>query len=284
MTTGADSGILKKLEELEKKEGTLPQGLEFYQKLLRVQSRFEPRIGVIKPNLSNETISERIDSGSPLVGFDELVLDWSLLQDIFTEVTGTFAQYPELFGSAPGSLMESQPSLLEETAKAWFEGTSLPVADDASRYLLEAIIHATLKPVLVSHSKALLGLVNQERWRRAYCPICGGSPDFAFLDKERAARWLLCSRCDTEWLFQRLECPFCGTQNQDALAYFTDNGGLYRLYVCEQCKGYLKAIDLRQADSDVLVSWERLITSALDTQAQEKGYSPRAKVSIKMAR
>lgn len=283
MTTEADSGILKRLEEQEKKEGTLPQGLEFYQKLLRVQSRFEPRIGVPKLGLSSKAISERIESGLPLVGFDELTLDWSLLQDIFAEVTGTFAQYPELFGSAPGRLMESQPSLLKETTKAWFEEASLPVVDD-SRHLLEAIIHATLKPFLVSYSKALLNMVNQERWRRGYCPICGGSPDFAFLDKERGARWLLCSRCDAEWLFQRLECPYCGTQDQNALAYFTDDEGLYRLYVCEQCKGYLKAIDLRQAESEVLVSWERLLTSDIDTQAQEKGYSPRAKVSTKVTR
>jgi len=116
--------------------------------------------------------------------------------------------------------------------------------------------------------------VNQERWRRGYCPICGGNPDFAFLDKERGARWLLCSGCDAEWLFQRLECPYCGTQDQDALAYFTDDEGLYRLYVCERCKRYLKALDLRQAKSEVLLPLERLFTFDIDAQAQEYGYSP----------
>jgi FdhE protein len=215
----------------------------------------------------------------PLIGFDDLALDWLLLQEIFAEVTGAFATYSELFNEFPESLkkLEPRPSLPEETVKAWFEGGRLPSlegVDNLSEHLLEAIIHATLKPFLVSYSEALLGLVNQERWRRGYCPICGGNPDFAFLDNERGARWLLCSRCDAEWLFQRLECPYCGNQEQNALAYFTDDEGLYRLYICEKCKRYLKAIDLRQAKSEVLLPLERLITFGLDAQAREYGYSP----------
>ena len=59
-----------------------------------------------------------------------------------------------------------------------------------------------------------------------------------------------------------------------ALAYFTDDEGLYRLYVCEQCKRYLKAIDLRQAQAEVLLPLERYYTLDLDAQAQEQGYSP----------
>jgi len=120
----------------------------------------------------------------------------------------------------------------------------------------------------------LLPEVDQERWRRQYCPVCGGPPDFAYLDKDAGARWLLCSRCDAEWLFQRLQCPYCGSQDQSALAYFTDDEGLYRLYVCEQCKRYLKAIDLRQTESEILLPLERLLTFELDVQARGKGYRP----------
>jgi FdhE protein len=94
----------------------------------------------------------------------------------------------------------------------------------------------------------------------------------AFLKRESGARWLLCSRCDTEWLFQRLECPYCGTQEQNALVFFTDEEELYRLYVCERCKCYLKAVDLRKTEAEVLLPLERLYTIDLDTQAVGKGY------------
>ncbi|MBA7684396.1 Protein FdhE [subsurface metagenome] len=75
-------------------------------------------------------------------------------------------------------------------------------------------------------------------------------------------------------LFQRLECPYCGNQNQAALAYFTDDEGLYRLYVCEQCHTYIKAVDLRRTESQVLLPLERVMTLDMDREGQEKGYKP----------
>ena len=271
---GTDA-IISYLEKKESKEGALPQLLQFYQKLLRIQSRAEQKLASLpEPSLSSEAINERIERGLPLVSFGKFVPDRSLLQDIFTEVTAIFAECPELFGELPKKLKKPLTAhlLTREAVKAWFKGAKLPTTDGVSEHLLAAVIHATLKPFLVSHAKALLGFIEQERWRRGYCPICGGSPDFASLDKEHGARWLLCSRCDTEWLFQRLECPYCGTQDQNALAYFTNDEGLYRLYVCEQCKRYLKVIDLQQAKSEVMLSLERLLTLDIDAQAREYGY------------
>ena len=105
------------------------------------------------------------------------------------------------------------------------------------------------------------------------CPVCGGVADFAYLEKEAGARWLMCSRCDAQWLFQRLECPYCGNADHKTLAYFTDDTELYRLYICDECKSYIKAIDLRKTTSDVMLRLERVVTSDLDRQAQEKGYT-----------
>jgi len=277
VTAGTDGEVLKRLKEWTKEEETPSRFLEFYQRLLRIQSRAAERIGIPKPTLKSKASQEQIESGRPLISFDELDLDWPLLQDVFNEVTVAFADYPELFGEIPRSLRKPQPKLLKEMVKVWFEGTKVPstiAGDNVGERLLEAIIQVTLRPWLNSQAKVLVGLVNQERWRRRYCPICGGSPDFAFLEKEHGARWLLCSRCDTEWLFQRLECPYCGTKDQQALAYFVDDEGLYRLYVCEQCHTYIKAIDLRHTESEVLLRLERVMTLDLDRQGQEKGYQP----------
>jgi len=280
VTKKSDKEILKRLEEEGKKKGIPSRLLEFYQKLFRIQSRAEKSIGRAKTRLNRQTIDERLAHGQPLIDFDDLTIDRALLKDLFAEVTAIFTAYPDLFGKLPKSLREpkSHQTLPKKVAKTWFKGASLPATiavDNIDEYfLLEAIIHATLKPFLTSHSKALISLVNQEHWRHKHCLICGGKPDFAFLDKERGARWLLCSRCDTEWLFQRLQCPYCGTQDQNKLAYFADDKGIYRLYVCEQCHKYIKAIDLRNAESEVPLPLERLLTLDMDIQAQEKGYQP----------
>lgn len=279
MTERQDNNIIKKLEEQEFQQGGLPPLLEFYLKLLRIQSEAEQHIGVPEIGLTRETINARIEQGKPLLVFDELDLDWSLLLKISEKVTGVFTEYPEFFGQAVDGFKKARADrfLTRETVKAWFENSRLPTrvaADNVNERLLENIIQITLSPFLIGYSKTLLKSVDPEHWRRRYCPICGGIPDFAFLDKESGARWLLCSRCNAEWLFQRLECPYCGSTDQNALAYFTDDEGLYRLYVCEQCKQYLKTIDLRQAKSEVFLPLERLLTLDIDAQAQQYGYHP----------
>jgi FdhE protein len=129
-----------------------------------------------------------------------------------------------------------------------------------------------MMPVLSAHAHALLPMVPQEEWYKRYCPVCGGEPDFAFLDKERGSRWLLCSRCNAHWLFIRLACPYCDNQDMNTLAYFTDDESLYRLYVCEKCQRYIKAIDIRKTETEVLLPLERIHTLDLDRQAYESNY------------
>jgi FdhE protein len=279
VTVEAERKTLQRLSEQEGHEGALPKSLEFYRGLLRIQAEARSRIGVIEITLSEETIQDRIRQGTPVLGFDDLVLDWSLLQSVFEEVTALFASYSDILREMPESLRDTtlSLSLSKEAARAWYDGTRLPLpkaTDGASEALLVLVIHGTFRPFLIRHSEALLNRVNLESWRRSHCPICGGNPDFALLDKERGARQLVCSRCDTEWPFARLQCPYCGTQNQDDLAYFTNDKGLYRLYVCERCHSYLKTIDLRQTEQEVLLPLERYLTLDIDAQAHKDGYTP----------
>lgn len=275
-----DAETLERLVKEGKERGLSSRFLEFNQRLFRIQAAVEQRIAPVTPGLDKKSADDRIECGLPLISPEELNIDWPLLSESFTEVTAVFAEYADLFSLTPGRLRKlkrlSSPS--RELVKAWLKAASLPVIPvtqdtDVSR-LEMAIIQVALKPFLVSHGQALLSLVNQERWRRGYCPVCGGRPDFAFLDRERGARWLICSRCDAEWLFQRLRCPYCGSQDQDALAYFTDDEGNYRLYICERCRTYLKAVDLRNNSSELSWPLQRLFTFNMDQQAQDGGYRP----------
>ena len=278
MTTGTESKILKRLEEWEGKEGPLPKSLEFYRRLLSIQSEARLRIGIPSPGLSREAVTNRLTCGAPLLRFENLSLDWSLLWEVFEEVTTLCTNYPEVWAEVPENPKDLNSCLdyLKEATKAWFEGGQSPPQISLGGLkgaTLEFMTQASLRPFLLNHCQALLSFVDQEHWRRGYCPICGGSPDFAFLDKENGARWLLCARCDAQWLFQRLECPYCGTREPETLSYFTDDEGLYRLYVCEQCRYYLKAIDLRRAKYEVLLPLERFLTLDIDTQAHKEGYN-----------
>jgi FdhE protein len=269
--------ILTKVGEWSQKEGPLPPHIVTYSKVLRLQAEAKSRITVPRPVSDKESISGRLRQGTPIVAFEDLSLDWPLVQDLFRSVASVLAEYASSgSGDAAGvERLASDVSKLKRTAEAWYQGQSLSTIaaeDQVNEGLLAAALQGAIHPFLVVHSESMLKMVDQELWRRRYCPICGGKPDFALLDKERGARWLLCSRCDAEWLFQRLECPFCGTQSHDALKYFTNKQELYRLYTCKQCQTYIKAIDLRKTSAEVLLPLERLLTVDLDRQAMEAGF------------
>ena len=269
--------ILTKLGEWSQKEGPLPHHIDAYGRLLRLQVEAKSRIAAPGLALDRELVSGRLRQGTPIVSFADLSLDWPLVQELFRSVALVLAEYA---GQHPTDALgleglASDVSRLKQATGDWYQGKSLSTIaaeDQVGEGLLAAAVQATLYPFLAVHSEATLNVLDQELWRRRYCPICGGKPDFAFLDKERGARWLLCSRCDTEWLFQRLGCPYCGTQSHDALTYFTNKQELYRLYTCKKCQGYIKVIDLRKASAEVLLPLERIMTADLDRQAMESGY------------
>ncbi|MDD5289423.1 MAG: formate dehydrogenase accessory protein FdhE [Dehalococcoidales bacterium] len=278
MPSTTDS-IIRKLEEYEKNDGSLPILLEFYKKLTIIQNDIEQKIDLPRSLFTTEAVTAHAAKGKPLLGFNQLAIDWQLLKQTYEEMSVLFNEYTQLFGSLPAEIRLLQPRQIinKRTVRAWYKGQKIPLSteiNDTTEVLLKNIFHAALKPFLAKEASELAGLIDQERWRRGYCPVCGGSADFGYLQKDNGARFLICNRCDTEWLFQRLQCPYCENSDQSKLSYFTDDKGLYRLYVCEQCRRYLKVLDQRQTEGEVLLPLERFLTLDIDRQAQERSYQP----------
>jgi len=274
-----DKAIIRRLDGWSQSNTQWPTSIDTGIRLLRLGIEAKPRIGTPKPHLTRDAISSLLMQGKPILTCDDLGLDWSLLEELFR------AAVRILIGESAGSQENSQrlnqlaanTPLLRQVARDYYN--DIPLSATATEHcidtpLMEACISAALAPFLAAHSEALSELVAQELWRRKSCPICGGVADFAFLEKDQGARWLMCSRCHMEWLFQRIQCPYCGTQKHESLAYRTNSQGLYRLYTCEECHGYIKAIDLRKAGSDVLLPLEGILTVDLDRQAKEANYRP----------
>ena len=274
-----DKAIIRRLDGWSQSNTQWPTSIDTGIRLLRLGIEAKPRIGTPKPHLTRDAISSLLMQGKPILTCDDLGLDWSLLEELFR------AAVRILIGESAGGEENSQrlsqlaanTPLLRQVARDYYNDT--PLSATATEHcidtpLMEACVSAALAPFLAAHSEALSELVAQELWRRKSCPICGGVADFAFLEKDQGARWLMCSRCHMEWLFQRIQCPYCGTQKHESLAYRTNSQGLYRLYTCEECHGYIKAIDLRKAGSDVLLPLEGILTVDLDRQAKEANYRP----------
>lgn len=269
--------VLDRIGEWALREGSLPSIIVAYERLLRLQMEARGSISAPQLVLTKEAAFSQLGQGRPLLKFDDLPLDWSLVGSLFRGCAGILVEHTSQEPTAATALEQiaSDRPTLEQAARDWYQGqplSSVAAEKGISDELLAATIQAALYPFLITYAEALSDVVNQGVWRRRICPICGGKPDFAFLDKERGGRWLLCSRCDTEWLFQRMQCPYCSTQNQKALSYFTNDQGLYRLYTCEECHCYIKAIDLRKTQAEALLPLERVLTADLDRQAVGAGY------------
>ena len=107
------------------------------------------------------------------------------------------------------------------------------------------------------------------------CPFCGERPVAAVLrpEGEGGKRYLLCSRCFTEWEFRRMLCPNCGEENHQKLpVYTTTEFPHIRVEACDSCRHYLKAIDLT-LDGLAVPEVDELASVALDLWAAENGYT-----------
>jgi formate dehydrogenase maturation protein FdhE len=273
-----NSKIFTRLQDWEDKNGQLPAFIQYYRELMRIQSGI-CETAVSRPGINSDILSER--EGVPLLLFEDFQPDWQQVKQAFNDVFIWATRDSEGSPEEKQALhsLSNNLYLLKTIIEKQYHHDSfqdIPEVENIDNNLLISIIAAVLKPFLRVYAKCLLPEVDQERWRRPYCPVCGSKPDFSYIDREKGARWLVCSCCDAEWLFLRLECPYCGTSNNNNLSYFTDEAdlNLYRLYICKQCNTYIKSIDLRRAGLDVLLPLERLTTLKLDKQAQEMGYRP----------
>jgi formate dehydrogenase maturation protein FdhE len=273
LATAIELKTLQRLDEWERRDGSLPRAVEQYRQLLRLQVEADDMITQPLLGLRQEAATSLLSSGRPLLGFDDLFVDWSLFRRLLADVSSLILSDSGIALQISSELEQMSSTALVNTVRKWFNGDEFHLdACGEGGLVLGPVIRATIKPFLSRHRSYSLHLIHHELWRRALCPICGGSPDFGFLN-ERGQRWLLCSRCDAEWLYQRMECPWCGNIDPGKLAYFPDDAGLYRLYVCEECRRYLKVVDVRRAKEEVLLPLERILSVDLDRQACLLGYT-----------
>ena len=108
----------------------------------------------------------------------------------------------------------------------------------------------------------------------AVCPRCGWPPQLAVLqdsEKTKGERKLLCALCLTEWIFPRATCPACWSTDTDKLIHHsTDVWPHIRVEECQNCRSYLKAIDLRENGLAVPVV-DEIASVELDLWADETG-------------
>ncbi len=266
--------VSKALEEARAQNPELADFYEFHQKVFQLQHEAKAEIAATLEMLDQEVLRARVLQGLPQLSFAQLPLEAEGFSRLASGIAQAMMQYdPELGAGTDGLEEVDWLSLAGRRFEQGMVNESEGEAPEGAEIgLVEMAVDLALQPYLEWAAELVMAHVDQESWKRGYCPVCGGAPEFAVLIEETGARHLLCSRCRSQWLYRRLGCPFCNNTDHSKLLYYPSEDQVYRLYVCQACKHYLKAIDLRQATHRVVLAVEPLLTVAMDLAAREQGY------------
>lgn len=225
------------------------------------------------PDFSPAEVRAALEAGTPLLRLKHPSVDWDAWTTLFERVCELAAAHrPDLAAAFSG--LRGRTPLLREAAARYLRDGQVDAVDGLDPTLLIfAFIHA-FHPTLRACAESLGPLLcaHEDLWYRPRCPLCGGEPDFASLAADSGARRLLCSRCDTEWSYRRVGCPYCEETDPARLGYYPAPDNRYRLYVCDACKRYLKTADFREMQNPAPLPVERLLTLDMDLAALGADY------------
>ena len=266
--------VMEALAEARTQNPELADFYEFHHRVFRLQHEAKAEIAATLEMLDDKVLRARVLQGLPQLSFAQLPLEAEGFSRLATEIAQALVQYEP--GLAAGTDGLGNVDWLSLAGKRFEQGMANEgkeeAPEEAEMEWVETAVDLALQPYLEWAGEQVMPHIDQDRWKRGYCPVCGGAPDFAALVEETGARHLLCSRCRSQWLYKRLGCPFCNNTDHTKLLYYPSEDEVYRLYVCQVCKHYLKAIDLRKATHRVVLAVEPLLTVAMDLAAQEQGY------------
>jgi len=274
-----------RLEQCRKDRSELEEILAFYDKVLGAQHETQEETPIPEIDLPAERIKLKIEQGFPLVDPGNFLVDKDSSEHLFRKLCQLSKEENPVLASAGKALLDAVDSGALEAAEL-SKAVLHNQAETIERYakdleislpVLQALTKLSLQPSLLATVASVAKATDLDRWRYGYCPICGGLPAIAALVGEEGKRVGLCSFCGHLWKLPRLGCPFCDTDKQDDLRYFFGEGDdLYRVQVCEQCKGYLKVVDTREGGDPKALAVDDVVTAHLDLLAEEEGYQRKA--------
>ena len=276
---------LTEIRELKRAKPELESLLDYYEAVLQAQreakSSFHPDLddAASASRLDIEVCRKRTSEGLPFLKPEDVRADGDLFGHLFDrigQITRQRAEIPDTINSW-SSICGHDGQWQEPLLKGLLEDKALlePSADRAgvSLDVFAFLVGQTFAPFLETYAERFREHIGNSARLGGCCPICGGEPLMGRLERESGKRVLGCYLCRTEWVFRRLECPFCGSSDQEKLRFFYDQENpRYRVEVCDRCKTYLKTVDARERTKEIPLLVENLATLDLDLVAEQEGF------------
>jgi FdhE protein len=255
--------------------------LDFYKEIFMAQENAQPGIQLDPIPIPEHVLSIKVNEGFPLVTRPAFVIDQAASKDLLTALCRIASHANEKLASSAERLLQAMDEGRIETEKlfkAFMEDETgyLERAAEALKIEKQTLIffvYNSIKPSLVMNAQKLSTLLSSiDKRTDGLCPVCGSMPGLATLEGE-GERFLHCSFCWHKWRIQRLFCTFCGNEAHRSLGYlYSQEEPEYRIDTCDNCKGYIKAVDVRKLERALYPPLEQICTLHLDIKAEEAGF------------
>ncbi len=285
---------IRRINVIEKKRPSHKEILDFFKYIIREQYKIKPLIRVKRIDINEETAKNQMREGFPLIDKKDIKLNMDLAVTLFKNICRTLQRNNK---KASPEIKKINQALrkgeidLEEIFKNLIAGDKAYAGSTGentgyNKGLLLFLAESSINPFFEAYAGKLKGYVDQEIWYKGYCPVCGSAPTTGELRPDVGERFLQCSSCGFHWRFIRLACPFCGNEDNKKLRYFHTeaDGKAYRVDVCEECKKYIKTIDLREIKEEIVPLADDIGTLHLDIIAQNEGYKRGVPGVLEMAK
>jgi hypothetical protein len=276
---------IAELRQLRVAQPALAAAVDLQIAIFNLQRRIRARLPVPWFDVEAGWWANEQAAGRPLIRLKELNIDWTEFRLLFRQTVDALRQFDQLdeAGYAELQALGRNVAALEPAVAAWYEsapgqkrvrdlaGAAGSADEPDLPALLATVLTLSLQPFLTRTAEVFAQRTDQSGWRAPYCPCCGGEPDLAVITPA-AERRLICGRCQSQWRFDPIACPFCANDDRTRITSFATRDGQYRIYACDACRRYLKAFDARQSTRPVMPVVDSVATLPLDAAAVQKGY------------
>jgi FdhE protein len=272
-------GVLLSLQRDKPAYGEL---LGVYRELFLAQNRLAAQPEPLDLSMDRNAAHQRLRDGFSLFTPETFPLDPEAYTAFLRTVCDLVETAPDTLARCAGQVADALSKEALDMAALGYailmddeQGLARFAADmDMDAGAFRFLLTNALIPLAARYAKkAATLLTDGPSWERGRCPICGHLPSLSALS-DKGIRTLICAFCQHQWTVPRIFCPACETRANDASAYFfSQEEAEYRVYTCDNCRFYLKTVDLSLLRRAFYPPVEVLLTLHLDIQAQEQGYT-----------
>jgi hypothetical protein len=278
----AEPREIVELKKLKAEQPDLAPAADLHIEIFNLQKRIQARVSVPWLQFDPEWRTAELTAGRPLLRFHEIPLEWTDVRLAVRQTADILFRFDAI--EAPDSTalqaIVREEGALEPLVRNWYLAKSERHAGVTHRESMSPIsiaavqqtLDLAMRPFLMRAVEVIVQQTDLAEWRRSYCPVCGGDPEFAVVT-DSGDRRLICGRCACQWPFGHWTCPHCLNDDRSRVTSFASRDGRYRIYACESCRRYIKAYDARGAGRPVMLEVDTVATLPLDAAAMQKGYS-----------